>query len=155
MGVGTGNGGGLGLGGMSFGMSNGGVKAATVVGDRYTERDWEMEDNVVARTPAKNAVNLEHLKVSVMELVAPKVRCSRIFSFLSLILFRTKTLLPKPFPSHDGITALSWAIWAFISTISSKRPIPASAFLIRKADPMWWSSMALRVRSRLLPQCCW
>ncbi|GAA5842045.1 hypothetical protein JCM9279_002766 [Rhodotorula babjevae] len=30
------------------------------------------EDNVVARTPAKNAMNLEHLKQSVMELVAPK-----------------------------------------------------------------------------------
>jgi hypothetical protein len=82
VGVGAGNGGGLGLGGMSFGMSNGGVKAATVVGDRYTERDWEMEDNVVARTPAKNAANLEHLKVSVMELVTPKVRCPCIFSFL-------------------------------------------------------------------------
>jgi len=30
------------------------------------------DDNVVARTPAKNAVNLENLKQSVMELVAPK-----------------------------------------------------------------------------------
>lgn len=30
------------------------------------------EDNVVARTPAKNAINLEHLKQSVMELVNPK-----------------------------------------------------------------------------------
>ncbi|KAL8293147.1 hypothetical protein RQP46_000841 [Phenoliferia psychrophenolica] len=30
------------------------------------------EDNVVARTPAKNAINLEHLKQSVMELVSPK-----------------------------------------------------------------------------------
>ncbi|KDQ13625.1 hypothetical protein BOTBODRAFT_111266 [Botryobasidium botryosum FD-172 SS1] len=30
------------------------------------------EDNVVARTPAKNALNLEHLKQSVMELVNPK-----------------------------------------------------------------------------------
>ncbi|KAL1715481.1 hypothetical protein EV715DRAFT_207370 [Schizophyllum commune] len=30
------------------------------------------EDNVVARTPAKNANNLEHLKQSVMELVNPK-----------------------------------------------------------------------------------
>jgi hypothetical protein len=138
VGVGAGNGGGLGLGGMSFGMSNGGVKAATVVGDRYTERDWEMEDNVVARTPAKNAANLEHLKVSVMELVAPKVRCPCIFSFFSPTLFRTRTLLPKPFPSHDGTTVLSWVIWAFISTISSKRPILASASLIRRADPMWW-----------------
>lgn len=31
------------------------------------------EDNVVARTPAKNAVNLDNLKLSVMELVNPKV----------------------------------------------------------------------------------
>lgn len=30
------------------------------------------EDNVVARTPAKNAFNLEHLKQSVMEMVTPK-----------------------------------------------------------------------------------
>jgi hypothetical protein len=33
------------------------------------------EDNVIARTPAKNTINLEHLKQSVMELVHPKV-CS-------------------------------------------------------------------------------
>lgn len=33
------------------------------------------EDNVVARTPAKNAINLDNLKQSVMELVNPKV-CS-------------------------------------------------------------------------------
>ena len=32
------------------------------------------EDNVVARTPAKNAINLDNLKQSVMELVNPKVR---------------------------------------------------------------------------------
>lgn len=32
------------------------------------------EDNVVARTPSKNATNLEHLKQSVMEIVNPKVR---------------------------------------------------------------------------------
>ena len=31
------------------------------------------EDNVVARTPAKNAMNLDNLKQSVMELVNPKV----------------------------------------------------------------------------------
>jgi hypothetical protein len=31
------------------------------------------EDNVIARTPAKNTINLEHLKQSVMELVHPKV----------------------------------------------------------------------------------
>jgi hypothetical protein len=32
------------------------------------------EDNVVARTPAKNAMSLDSLKASIMELVAPKVR---------------------------------------------------------------------------------
>ena len=32
------------------------------------------DDNVVARTPAKNAINLDNLKQSVMELVNPKVR---------------------------------------------------------------------------------
>lgn len=31
------------------------------------------EDNVIARTPAKNAINLEHLKQSVLELVNQKV----------------------------------------------------------------------------------
>src|SRR6266481_3901186 len=34
------------------------------------------DDNVVARTPAKNAINLDNLKQSVMELVNPKVRPS-------------------------------------------------------------------------------
>ncbi|KDN50826.1 hypothetical protein K437DRAFT_60175 [Tilletiaria anomala UBC 951] len=33
---------------------------------------FDNEDNVVARTPAKNAINLEHLKQSVMEMVSPK-----------------------------------------------------------------------------------
>lgn len=32
------------------------------------------DDNVIARTPAKNAGSLENLKQSVMELVSPKVR---------------------------------------------------------------------------------
>jgi len=40
------------------------------------------EDNVVARTPAKNAINLENLKQAVMELVNPKV------CFCSVILVR-------------------------------------------------------------------
>ncbi len=31
------------------------------------------DDNVIARTPAKNAINLDNLKQSVMELVSPKV----------------------------------------------------------------------------------
>ncbi|KAK4051320.1 KH domain-containing protein [Microbotryomycetes sp. JL201] len=32
----------------------------------------ENEDNVIARTPSKNAINLDHLKQSIMELVAPR-----------------------------------------------------------------------------------
>lgn len=38
------------------------------------------DDNVVARTPAKNAINLDNLKQSVMELVNPKV----IISYTSI-----------------------------------------------------------------------
>ena len=37
------------------------------------------DDNVVARTPAKNAINLDNLKQSVMELVNPKVHLERRF----------------------------------------------------------------------------
>ena len=33
----------------------------------------DIEDNVVARTPAKNAINLDNLKAAVMDLVNPKV----------------------------------------------------------------------------------
>lgn len=48
----------------------------------YSKQDLDMEtypfldceDNVIARTPAKNSENLEHLKVAVMELVSPKDR---------------------------------------------------------------------------------
>lgn len=48
----------------------------------YSKQDLDMEtypfldceDNVIARTPAKNSINLENLKVAVMELVSPKDR---------------------------------------------------------------------------------
>jgi len=40
------------------------------------------DDNVVARTPAKNAINLDNLKQSVMELVNPKVDIHPSFSSL-------------------------------------------------------------------------
>lgn len=40
--------------------------------DMETYPFLETEDNVIARTPAKNAVNLENLKAAVMELVTPK-----------------------------------------------------------------------------------
>lgn len=35
----------------------------------------DAEDNVVARTPAKNAINLDNLKSAVLEMVNPKVCC--------------------------------------------------------------------------------
>ena len=41
------------------------------------------EDNVVARTPAKNSMNLESLKQSVMELVNPKVCCCSTYPSLA------------------------------------------------------------------------
>lgn len=44
------------------------------------------DDNVVARTPAKNAINLDNLKQSVMELVNPKVSSVVIKSYLNYIL---------------------------------------------------------------------
>lgn len=48
------------------------------------------DDNVVARTPAKNAINLENLKQSVMELVNPKVRFPAIADASCLTLLKDK-----------------------------------------------------------------
>ena len=45
----------------------------------------ENDDNVLARTPAKNAANLEHLRAAIMELVAPKVTTLAYFYCASLI----------------------------------------------------------------------
>lgn len=44
------------------------------------------EDNVVARTPAKNVLNLENLKQSIMDLVIPKVSMG-----LTVLISRTRT----------------------------------------------------------------
>jgi hypothetical protein len=44
------------------------------------------EDNVVARTPAKNAINLESMRQTVMELVNPKVSSDVYKSIRWLIL---------------------------------------------------------------------
>ena len=46
------------------------------------------EDNVIARTPAKNAMNLDNLKQSVMELVNPKVNYMRLLDFLIIFTHR-------------------------------------------------------------------
>jgi hypothetical protein len=53
----------------------------------------ENDDNVLARTPAKNAANLENLRQAIMELVAPKVESSFKWKlFVLMPFFRTKTL---------------------------------------------------------------
>jgi len=64
------------------------------------------DDNVVARTPAKNAANLENLKQSVMELVAPKVGLSfRILLDFIRLQFRTRTLSSRLSAFHADIIA--------------------------------------------------
>lgn len=67
------------------------------------------DDNVVARTPAKNAINLENLKQSVMELVNPKVNTAFIMKLHLYSLFsnRTKTTSTKSCPFPDATTAHS------------------------------------------------
>jgi len=46
---------------------------------------FENDDNVIARTPAKNRSNLESLKQNIMELVTPKVKY--IFFFFCLFFY--------------------------------------------------------------------
>ncbi|KAG8846356.1 hypothetical protein FRB96_002026 [Tulasnella sp. 330] len=77
-GVGNGSGGGGGGGGGNHGVmgliDNGSGGDVGGDGVSTTSGVGEGEDNVVARTPAKNAMNLENLKMNVLELVNPKVR---------------------------------------------------------------------------------
>ncbi|KZS96150.1 cytoplasmic protein [Sistotremastrum niveocremeum HHB9708] len=62
------------------------------------------EDNVVARTPAKNAMNLENLKQSVMELVNPKDK-DYIIETLSIPRRYHRTLLGEKGPFIHDIEA--------------------------------------------------
>ena len=66
------------------------------------------DDNVVARTPAKNAINLDNLKQSVMELVNPKVDLLNVYSsyivLLKPSLCRTKIMLMRLCQYPDAIT---------------------------------------------------
>ncbi len=64
------------------------------------------EDNVIARTPAKNAMNLDNLKQSVMELVNPKVRLisSRYKVDRTHLLLRIRITLMRPCQFHANIT---------------------------------------------------
>ena len=63
------------------------------------------EDNVVARTPAKNAINLESLKQSVMELVNPKVLDYFARLRCDAHTVRIRTTLWKVSRYRDDITA--------------------------------------------------
>lgn len=67
------------------------------------------EDNVVARTPAKNAINLENLKAAVMEMVNPKVIKVCVYcekgtrthaSFLGPRLHDRESCHPSQIPPH-------------------------------------------------------
>lgn len=68
------------------------------------------EDNVVARTPAKNAINLENLKAAVMEMVNPKVLSedrsvelrTRLLTFISGSRLHVREgCYPSQVPSHS------------------------------------------------------
>jgi predicted PilT family ATPase len=63
------------------------------------------DDNVVARTPAKNAVNLENLRQSVMELVNPKVGDPSITIILSDILLLGQRLRQRDSVHSSSISS--------------------------------------------------
>ena len=117
------------------------------------------DDNVVARTPAKNAINLDNLKQSVMELVNPKV--SKILDYLMVMVkyltgySRIKILSTKPFQSPGVITAPYWARRVFLSMTLKPRLIHGSAFLTKSLHPMSSQFMGLKVKFRLQPLCFW
>lgn len=64
----------IGVGGRSIQriMKKYGVYVKFNSADELAAASLDDEDNVLARTPAKNALNLDNLKSSVMELVNPK-----------------------------------------------------------------------------------
>jgi len=113
------------------------------------------EDNVVARTPAKNAMNLENLKQAVMELVNPKVRLCELFTVPVQTLYRIRTLSMRRSPSLAVTTAPCWVKRASSSMISRRRPIPAFVSLTRKLRPMLSRSMVLNLKSKSQPLCYW
>ncbi|KAG8984249.1 hypothetical protein FRB94_000336 [Tulasnella sp. JGI-2019a] len=69
---GVGGSSGLGDGTGTGGDTSGDGASGTVLSGGGSGGVGEGEDNVVARTPAKNAMNLENLKTNVLELVNPK-----------------------------------------------------------------------------------
>lgn len=114
------------------------------------------EDNVVARTPAKNAINLESLKQSVMELVNPKVRGQAEQSQSCVdCMTRTRTTLWKAFPFPVGITEHCWARRVYSSTTLSTRPTRLSGCHIRKRRAISLPFLARNPRSTSLQRCFW
>jgi hypothetical protein len=112
------------------------------------------EDNVVARTPSKNAMNLDNLKQSVMELVNPKVRvlfahCAGICKVLiPLFQRRIKTTLMRPFPFLANTIARFLERRVFLFTISRQKQTPSSVFRIRRPPLTWSRSLAPRAKCR-------
>lgn len=111
------------------------------------------EDNVVARTPAKNAINLESLKQSVMEMVNPKVSltipgCLKLNS-------RTRTILSSPCRSLGDITERFLVRRAFSSTTSRARPTRSSGSHTRSRPVMSLQSLGPSLKFTLRPQCSW
>lgn len=114
------------------------------------------EDNVVARTPAKNAMNLDNLKQSVMELVNPKVgRIHAIATYLSYFIFRIRTTLMRPCRSLASITVRCSGRSVSLFTISRGRLTRKSVSLTRSLPQIWSRSSAPRARCRLPLQCFW
>lgn len=114
------------------------------------------EDNVLARTPAKNALNLDNLKSSVMELVNPKDK-DYIVETVRNITVQVPPLgaLKCPlmlvdnhrFPSREDIIALFLERRAFSCAISRLRLIPRSHSLVTD-----WVSLLARF---YVPMSCY
>lgn len=109
------------------------------------------EDNVIARTPAKNAMNLDNLKQAVMELVNPKASLISVLShFLSDIASnRTRTTLTRRSLFQGGITARFSGKRVSLFTTSKRRPTALFASPTRKPLPTSspFSGPSLRSRS--------
>ena len=113
------------------------------------------EDNVIARTPAKNAMNLENLKQAVMELVNPKVRA--VLGFLNRACLtkchRTRITSTRLCLFHDAITAPSLERRAYSFTTLRRRL--TARFASRTKRPLRISSpyLALRAKCKSPPPC--
>lgn len=114
------------------------------------------EDNVVARTPAKNAMNLENLKQSVMELVNPKVGLLLLaLACCCLSPDRIRTTLMRPCLSLASITALFSGRSASSYMTSRPRPTLRFASLTRSPRQTWSLSLGPKAKCKLLLLCCW